>query len=73
MGDISKRRGRVLGMEPDGENQTVSAEVPLAEMAKYAMDLRSMTQARGKFSGEFVRYEVVPFEIQEKITAARKK
>lgn len=73
LGDISKRRGRVLGMEPDGESQTVSAEVPLAEMAKYAMDLRSMTQARGKFSGEFVRYETVPFEIQEKITAARKK
>ena len=73
LGDISKRRGRVLGMEPDGENQVVSAEIPLAEMAKYAMDLRSMTQARGKFSGEFVRYETVPFEIQEKITAARKK
>ena len=73
LGDISKRRGRVLGMEPDGESQTVSAEVPLAEMTKYAMDLRSMTQARGKFSGEFVRYETVPFEIQEKITAARKK
>lgn len=73
LGDISKRRGRVLGMEPDGENQAVSAEIPLAEMAKYAMDLRSMTQARGKFSGEFIRYETVPFEIQEKITAARKK
>lgn len=72
LGDISKRRGRVLGMEPDGEQQTVSAEIPLAEMAKYAMDLRSMTQARGKFSGEFVRYETVPNEIQEKITAARK-
>ena len=73
LGDISKRRGRVLGMEPDGENQTVSAEIPLAEMAKYAMDLRSMTQARGKYSGEFVRYETVPFEIQEKIIAARNK
>lgn len=73
LGDISKRRGRVLGMEPDGESQVVSAEIPLAEMAKYAMDLRSMTQARGKFSGEFVRYETVPFEIQEKITASRNK
>ena len=73
LGDVSKRRGRVLGMEPDGEDQTVSAEIPLAEMAKYAMDLRSMTQARGKFCGEFLRYETVPFEIQEKITAARKK
>ena len=73
LGDIAKRRGRVLGMEPDGTEQTVSAEIPLAEMAKYAMDLRSMTQARGRFSGEFVRYETVPVEIQEKITAARKK
>ena len=73
LGDIAKRRGRVLGMEPDGSEQTVSAEVPLAEMAKYAMDLRSMTQARGRFAGEFVRYETVPTEIQEKITAARKK
>ena len=73
LGDIAKRRGRVLGMEPDGTEQTVSAEIPLAEMAKYAMDLRSMTQARGRFSGEFLRYETVPNEIQEKITAARKK
>lgn len=73
LGDISKRRGRVLGMDPDGEQQTVSAEIPLAEMANYAMDLRSMTQARGKFSGEFARHETVPFEIQGKITAARKK
>ena len=73
LGDISKRRGRVLGMETEGAEQIVSAEIPLAEMAKYAMDLRSMTQARGKFAGEFIRYETVPFEIQEKITAARKK
>ncbi len=73
LGDISKRRGRVLGMEPDGAGQTVSAEIPFAEMAKYAMDLRSMTQARGSFSGEFTRYEIVPREIQEKITAARSK
>ena len=73
LGDISKRRGRVLGMEGSGESQTVSAEIPYAEMAKYAMDLRSMTQARGVYSGEFVRYETVPNEIQEKIVAARKK
>lgn len=73
LGDISKRRGRVLGMDPDGEQQTIFAEIPLAEMANYAMDLRSMTQARGKFSGEFARHETVPNEIQEKITAARKK
>ena len=73
LGDISKRRGRVLGMDPDGEQQTIFAEIPLAEMANYVMDLRSMTQARGRFTGEFIRHETVPFEIQEKITAARKK
>lgn len=73
LGDISKRRGRVLGMESSGDNQTVSAEIPYAEMAKYAMDLRSMTQARGVYTGEFVRYETVPNEIQEKIIAEQKK
>ena len=73
LGDVSKRRGRVLGMEPDGNYQTVFAEIPLAEMTKYAMDLRSMTQARGSFTGEFARYETVPFEVQEKIIAARNK
>ena len=62
LGDISKRRGRVLGMDPDGEQQTIFAEIPLAEMANYAM-----------VTGEFIRHETVPFEIQEKITAARKK
>ena len=73
LGDMSKRRGRVLGMEGVGANQKVIAEAPLAEMLKYAMDLRSMTQARGKFVGEFARYETVPFEVQDKIVAARKK
>ena len=72
LGDVSKRRGRVLGIEPDGDKQTVCAEIPLAEMAKYTMDLRSMTQARGAFDGEFVRYEIAPYEIQEKIIAERK-
>ena len=72
LGDMSRRRGRVLGMENDGANQKVLAEAPLAEMIKYAMDLRSMTQARGRFTGSFVRYETVPFEIQEKIAEKRK-
>ncbi|MBQ7164314.1 MAG: elongation factor G [Clostridia bacterium] len=73
LGDMSKRRGRVLGMESEGGYQKINAEAPLAEMTKYAMDLRSMTQAKGKYVGEFLRYEAVPFEIQEKIVAARKK
>jgi elongation factor G len=60
MGDINKKRGRVLGMEPVDGQQMVLAEVPLSEMSKYATDLRSMTQARGEFSMEFFRYEEVP-------------
>lgn len=59
--DINKKRGRVLGMEPDGEiNQKVIAEVPMAEMFKYATDLRSITQGRGNFDMNFERYEEVP-------------
>lgn len=60
MGDINKKRGRVLGMEPVDGNQMVIAEVPLSEMQTYATDLRSMTQARGDFHMEFTRYEEVP-------------
>ena len=59
MGDINKRRGRVIGMEPEGKVQKISAEVPMAEMFNYATDLRSMTQARGSFTSEFLRYDEV--------------
>ncbi|MBC8591622.1 elongation factor G [Wansuia hejianensis] len=68
MGDMNKRRGRILGMEPqDDGSQLVIAEAPHAEMFEYAIDLRSMTQARGSFTMEFVRYEEVPSNIAEKI------
>lgn len=60
IGDINKRRGRVLGMEPEGKLQKVIAEVPLAEMFKYATDIRSITGARGDFKMTFSRYEEVP-------------
>lgn len=60
MGDITKKRGRVIGMEQEGNLQKVIAEVPMAEMFTYATDLRSMTQARGSYSSKFVRYEEVP-------------
>ncbi len=73
MGDMNKRRGRILGMESNGEKQVISAEAPLSEMLKYATDLRSMTQGRGKFTSEFLRYEEVPFSAQEKIIADAKK
>lgn len=66
--DINKKRGRVLGMEPDGEvNQKVIAEVPMAEMFKYATDLRSITQGRGNFDMTFERYEEVPSSEASKI------
>lgn len=67
LGDLNKRRGRILGMEPQEGKQLISAEVPLAEMFKYATDLRSMTQGRGSFSMELVRYEEVPMLTAKKI------
>ena len=73
LGDMNKRRGRILGMEMVDGLQQISAEAPLAEMLKYATDLRSMTQGRGKFSAEFMCYEEVPFQTQEKIIADSKK
>lgn len=70
IGDINKKRGRILGMEKEGKLQKVTAEAPLAEMFKYATDLRSMTQARGSFKMSFVRYEEVPGQIAQKIIEA---
>ncbi len=67
MGDINKRRGRILGMDAVDGRQVVTAEAPLAEMLKYATDLRSMTQGRGSFVCSFERYEEVPPVAQEKI------
>ena len=73
MGDLSKRRGRPMGMNPDHEGNTViEAEVPMAEMSSYAIDLRAMTQARGSFTLTFVRYEEVPKANQAKIIADAK-
>ena len=73
LGDMNKRRGRILGMETVEGLQEITAEAPLVEMLKYATDLRSMTQGRGKFRFEFVSYEEVPFSAQEKIIAEAKK
>ena len=72
MGDImsdisSKRRGTVMGMNAEGGMQTVEAEVPMAEMSTYAIDLRSMTQGRGSFTLEFSRYSEAPAAVQQKI------
>lgn len=74
MGDMNKRRGKILGMEPQhGGGQKVLAEAPMAEMFKYAITLRSMTQARGSFTMKFERYEEVPAHLAEKIIAEHKK
>lgn len=73
MSDISsKRRGTVLGMNAEDGMQTVEAEVPMAEMSSYTIDLRSMTQARGSFTLEFVRYEEAPQNVQQKVIADAK-
>ena len=73
MGDMNKRRGRILGMEPQGDEQKLIAEVPMAELLTYAVQLRSMTQARGSFRMQFNRYEEVPAHLAEKIIAEAKK
>ena len=73
MGDINKRRGRVIGMEPEGKLQRISAEIPMGEMFTYATDLRSMTQARGSYFSEFLRYEEVPASEVSKILEESKK
>ena len=67
MGDLNKRRGRILGTDVAEGKAVVEAEVPQVEIARYATDLRSMTQGRGKFSMEFVRYEEVPMSQSQKI------
>ena len=73
MGDMNRRRGRVIGTNPTSEGTEVIAEAPLSEMFNYATDLRSMTQARGSFKMEFVRYEDVPANIAQKIIEQAKK
>ena len=71
-GDINKRRGRILDMSPIGGGKgKVTAEVPLGEMARYSSDLRSMTQGRGSFSFEFVRYEEAPANVAQKIVQGK--
>ena len=73
IGDLNKRRGRVMGMEPQGDGtQVIAAEVPMAEMTTYSIDLRAMTQSRGTFTFHFVRYEDCPPAAQEKAIAAAK-
>ena len=72
MGDLNKRRGRVLGMNPiGGGKQVVEADIPMSGLYGYCTDLRSMTGGRGDYSYEFARYEQAPSDVQEKEVAAR--
>jgi len=73
MGDMNKRRGRILGMEGIGKKQVIQAEAPHSEMLKYSIELRSMTQGRGSFTMEFERYDEAPMDVQTKVIEARKK
>jgi elongation factor G len=72
MGDLNSRRGRIQGMEPTGALQKIRAQVPMAEMFRYSIDLRSMTQGRGFFAMEVSHYEEVPSQVAEQISAAAK-
>ena len=70
MGDLNKRRGRIMGIDADELGSGVNAEVPTAEMLEYATDLKSMTQGRGWFAMSHVRYEAAPPEVAEKVIAS---
>lgn len=72
MGDLSSRRGKIMGMEPSGIFQIVKAQVPLVDLYQYATHLRSLTQGRGAYSRTFSHYEMVPSELAQKIIEANK-
>ncbi|NLY50492.1 MAG: elongation factor G, partial [Firmicutes bacterium] len=73
IGDLNSKRGRILGLEPTGGLQVVKAQVPAAELSKYAIDLRSLTQGRGSFVMTFDHYEEVPGRIAEEVVAQARK
>jgi elongation factor G len=67
MGDLSGRRGKILGMDSAGRNQIVRAKVPLAELHKYATTLRSITQGHGTYARSFSHYEPLPKDLENKV------
>jgi elongation factor G len=73
MGDINSKRGRVLGIDSDGSSRVVEAEIPMAEVQRYAADLRSMTSGRGTFELRFDHYAEVPHQESQRIIAASQK
>jgi elongation factor G len=70
IGDLNSKRGRVLGMDSDGGSRVVSAEVPMAEMQRYSIDLRSLTSGRGSFDMEMSHYEEAPPHEAQRVIAA---
>ncbi|MDD5486889.1 MAG: elongation factor G, partial [Dehalococcoidales bacterium] len=68
VGDLNTKRARVNGITPEGDINVIDAQVPLAEVTRYAIDLKSITQGRGKFSLEFDHYEEVPAHLAQKIS-----
>ena len=67
MGDLNKRRGRIIGMDTEGGMQVITAEAPQGELLTYATSLRSMTQGRGKFTESFARYEQAPDNVLQAV------
>lgn len=72
IGDLNTKRGKVLGMEPDGKEQVIKAHLPQAELMRYAIDLRSITQGRGTFTFRFYNYEEVPSRLTDALVAKLK-
>jgi elongation factor G len=73
IGDINAKRGHVVGVEPKANSQIIRAKVPMAEILKYANDLKSMTSGRALFHVKFSHYEEVPTHLSEKIIQQAKK
>ena len=71
IGDLNTKRGQVLGMNPEDGMNVIEAQVPLAEILRYAIDLRSMTQGRGNFTMEFSHYQEAPPNVTQKVIAER--
>ncbi len=73
IGDLNTKRARVVGMNPERGINIIEAQAPLAEVQRYSIDLRSMTQGRGSFTMEFNHYEETPAQVAQKVIAAKQK
>ncbi|MFO8143053.1 MAG: elongation factor G, partial [Dehalococcoidales bacterium] len=71
IGDLNGKRARVQGMNPEGNTNVVEAQAPLAEMLRYSIDLKSITQGRGSYTIEFSHYEEVPHQVAQKIISEK--